>query len=42
MKMDKDTVKRVILQAGEHCVNVLSGLLTSLELTEIDPHLRAC
>jgi transposase-like protein len=32
--LDKDTVNRVILRAGEHCANVLSGLLTSLKLTE--------
>lgn len=32
--MDKDTVNRVILRAGEHCARVLSGLLVSLELTE--------
>lgn len=32
--MDKDTVNRVILRAGEHCARVLSELLTSLELTE--------
>lgn len=34
LAMDKDTVNRVILRAGEHCANVLSGLLTSLCLTE--------
>lgn len=34
LEMDKDTVNRVILRAGEHCAYVLSGLLTSLELTE--------
>lgn len=34
LEMDKDTVNRVILRAGEHCAAVLSGLLTSLELTE--------
>ena len=34
LEMDKDTVNRVILRAGEHCTNVLSGLLTSLNLTE--------
>jgi len=33
--LDKDTVNRVILRAGEHCANVLSGLLTSLEMTEV-------
>jgi|SRR5665811_1449797 len=33
--MDKDTVNRVILRAGEHCARVLSGLLTSLQLTEV-------
>lgn len=32
--MDKNTVNRVILRAGEHCAHVLSGLLSSLELTE--------
>ena len=32
--MDKDTVNRVILRAGEHCARVLSDLLASLELTE--------
>ena len=34
LEMDKDTVNRVILRAGEHCAQVLSSLLTSLELTE--------
>jgi transposase-like protein len=34
LNMDKDTVNRVILRAGEHCAQVLSGLLASLELTE--------
>jgi len=34
LDLDKDTVNRVILRAGEHCANVLSGLLASLELTE--------
>ena len=34
LEMDKDTVNRVILRAGEHCAHVLSDLLTSLELTE--------
>ena len=34
LDMDKDTVNRVILRAGEHCAQVLSGLLASLELTE--------
>jgi hypothetical protein len=33
--LDKDTVNRVILRAGEHCARVLSGLLTSLHLTEV-------
>lgn len=33
--LDKDTVNRVILRAGEHCARVLSGLLMSLQLTEI-------
>ena len=32
--LDKDTVNRVILRAGEHCARVLSGLLASLHLTE--------
>jgi transposase-like protein len=32
--MDKDTVNRVILRAGEHCERVLSSLLVSLNLTE--------
>jgi transposase-like protein len=35
LDLDKDTVNRVILRAGEHCANVLSGLLTSLSLTEV-------
>jgi transposase-like protein len=35
LDLDKDTVNRVILRAGEHCANVLSGLLTSLNLTEV-------
>jgi len=35
LELDKDTVNRVILRAGEHCANVLSGLLTSLSLTEV-------
>lgn len=34
LELDKDTVNRVILRAGEHCANVLSDLLASLELTE--------
>lgn len=33
--LDKDTVNRVILVAGEHCARVLSNLLTSLHLTEV-------
>lgn len=32
--LDKDTVNRVILRAGEHCTRVLSNLLNSLELPE--------
>jgi transposase-like protein len=32
--LDKDTVNRVILRAGEHCAIVLSSLLGSLEMTE--------
>jgi transposase-like protein len=35
LSLDKDTVNRVILRAGEHCANVLSDLLTSLKLTEV-------
>jgi len=34
LEMDKDTVNRVILRAGEHCTHVLSDLLASLDLTE--------
>jgi transposase-like protein len=34
LELDKDTVNRVILRAGEHCARVLAELLTSLELTE--------
>ena len=34
LDLDKDTVNRVILRAGEHCAAVLSSLLASLELTE--------
>ena len=32
--IDKDTVNRVILRAGEHCEQVLSNLLSSLRMTE--------
>ena len=32
--LNKDTVNRVILRAGEHCQLVLSGLLRSLKLKE--------
>jgi len=32
---DKDTVNRVIVSAGEHCALVLSNLLKSLRLTEV-------
>jgi len=32
--LDKDTVNRVVLRAGEHCARVLSSLLTSLQLDE--------
>ena len=32
--IDKDTVNRVILRAGEHCELVLSSLLRSLRMTE--------
>jgi transposase-like protein len=34
LELDKDTVNRVILRAGEHCAHVLAGLLTSLNMTE--------
>lgn len=34
LKINKDTVNRVILRAGEHCEIVLSNLLRSLELKE--------
>lgn len=33
--IDKDTVNRAILRAGEHCKGVLSDLLKSLHLTEV-------
>lgn len=33
--LDKDTVNRVILLAGEHCALVLSNLLSSLKMTEV-------
>ena len=35
LELDKDTVNRAILRAGEHCERVLSGLLCSLHLTEV-------
>ncbi len=35
MELDKDTVNRVILRVGEHCAYALSGLMTSLKLTEV-------
>lgn len=35
LELDKDTVNRAILRAGEHCERVLSGLLRSLHLTEV-------
>jgi transposase-like protein len=35
LDLDKDTVNRVILRVGEHCATVLSNLLASLELTEV-------
>ena len=35
LELDKDTVNRVILRAGDHCAKVLSELLTSLEMTEV-------
>jgi hypothetical protein len=34
LELDKDTINRVILRAGEHCARVLSSLLTSLNMTE--------
>ena len=34
LNMNKDTVNRVILRAGEHCEMVLSSLLHSLKLKE--------
>ena len=34
LNIDKDTVNRVILRAGEHCEIVLSSLLHSLKLSE--------
>jgi len=33
--LGKDTVNRVILLAGEHCALVLSNLLSSLKMTEV-------
>ena len=33
--MSKDTVNRVILKAGEHCVKILENLLVQLNLTEV-------
>lgn len=35
LNLDKDTVNRVILRAGKHCARILSELLTSLKLTEV-------
>lgn len=35
LELDKDTVNRVILRVGEHCATVLSRLLASLEMTEV-------
>lgn len=32
LEIDKDTVNRVIMKAHEHCTDVLSDLLTSLEM----------
>ena len=34
LNINKDTVNRVILRAGEHCEIVLSNLLSSLKLNE--------
>jgi len=33
--LGKDTVNRVVLLAGEHCALVLSNLLSSLKMTEV-------
>jgi len=35
LELDKDTGNRVILRAGEHCAKVLSELLASLQMTEV-------
>ncbi len=35
LNLDKDTVNRAILRAGEHCSRVISGLLQSLHLSEV-------
>jgi transposase-like protein len=35
LAVDKDTVNRVILRVGEQCAIVLSSLLESLDLTEV-------
>ena len=35
LECDKGTVNRVILKDGEHCTEVLSDLLTSLKMTEV-------
>jgi hypothetical protein len=35
LEVDKDTVNRVILRAGEHCAHVPFDLLTSLDMTEV-------
>ena len=35
LSSNKDTVNRIIRKTGEHCMSVLSDLLTSLKLTEV-------
>lgn len=35
LNMDKNTVNRVVLHAGEHCANVMTTLLHSLGMTEV-------
>ncbi|MCG2810522.1 MAG: hypothetical protein L6428_03560 [Candidatus Aminicenantes bacterium] len=35
LELDKDAVNRVILKAGEHCIQVLDNLLVNLSLTEV-------
>ena len=35
LDMDKNTVNRVVLHAGDHCANVMRTLLQSLGMTEV-------